>query len=132
MQVMERRHWIRVQPRNTLLASLDGSRAAEVLNLGPTGAMIEHTSRLSPGETCTLFLCPPGLAMRIQARVAWSQIYNTTRTLPGQGKLRFRSGLAFLPLPEGAQGQLRHILGALGSTTPQPSPEVGSVFPSST
>lgn len=119
----ERRRWVRVEPRGRLQASLGGSSSAQVLNLAPTGAMVEHTTRLAPGEIRTLSLRIAELDLHVHARVAWTQIYSTTRRLPGQGQLRFRSGLTFLPLPEKAEADLRKYIDTLTSRRPHPARE---------
>ena len=117
MESLDRRQWVRVKPCRMPQASVgeSGGVQVQVLNLSPTGAMIEHPTRLSPGETCTLSVLLAGSDFHIRARVAWSQVYSTARTLPGKGQLRFRSGLSFLPHPGGAEAHLRQYLAALTS-----------------
>ena len=118
MQDLDRRRCDRVEPAKKLPAFVGGSGGVQVLNLGPTGAMVEHTARLLPGYTCTITLHLHAVDLRIQARVAWSQVHSTTPTLPGEQELRFRSGLSFL-LPEAAEAHLRRCLAAWNSSKPQ-------------
>jgi len=118
LQGLDRRRCGRVQPAKKLPAFVGDSASAQILNLGPTGAMVEHTTRLSPGYTCTFTLHLHAVDLRIRARVAWSQVYSTTPTLPGEQELRFRSGLSFL-LPEAAEAHLRRCLATWTSPNPQ-------------
>jgi hypothetical protein len=110
-----------VEPARKLQAFVGGSAGAQVLNLGARGAMVEHAIRLLPGHICTFSLHLGGLDLRIQARVAWSQVYSTSPTLPGERQLRFRSGLSFL-LPEAAEAHLQRCLAAWATPrSPTPS-----------
>lgn len=114
----------RVKIAGGLPASLDGGREVQVLNLSPTGAMIEHTLRLAPGEARVLSLHLAGREVRIQTLVAWSQIHSTSRRLSSQGQLRFRSGLHFLALSEAAEAGLQQYLSTLTSPTAQRTPDI--------
>ena len=122
MPDFDRRRWGRVEPARRLQAFVGGFGGAQVHNLGPSGAMVEHTARVLPGHTCTFSLHLVGVDLRIQARVVWSQVYSTTPTLPGEQELRFRSGLSFL-LPEAAEAHLRRCLAAWASPRPPSAPE---------
>ena len=121
MGTREKRRYPRMTPTRKLPASLGSSGSVQVLNLSPAGAMIEQLGRLSPRDSCTLSLYLAEAHLRLGAQVTWSQVYNPTRTLPGEAQLRFRAGLMFMPLSEAAEVHLRQYLATL-KPTPQSPP----------
>lgn len=113
MENTERRRWNRLAAPTELHGTVNGATAVQVLNLGPGGAMIQHSHRLSPGTGSTFSLRLAGLDLQLRARVMWSQIHSMTRALPSRGQLRYRSGLFFFALPEGAEAHLRRLVNSL-------------------
>jgi len=128
MRVREKRRFPRMAPSRKIPASLGSSSGVQVLNLSPAGAMIEQPGRLSPRDSCTLSLHLAEAHLRLGAQVTWSQIYSPTRNLPGEAQLRFRAGLAFLPLSEAAEVHLRQYLATL-KAAPQSPPTSDSQPP---
>jgi hypothetical protein len=105
-----RRKGGRVNLRAVLRGSVDLRNDVTVMNLSASGAMIEHSVRLSPGQTCFLFLRLPTVSLRLRAELAWSQVNRIEKVLHGGGTIRFRSGLHFPNLREEDAAHLRQYL----------------------
>ncbi len=113
VKAADRRKRGRVNLQGTLRGTLGLGGEVRVINLSLGGAMIEHGEGLSPGQPCVLGLRLAGLDLRLRARVAWSRVHRASRSLGGESEVRFRSGLQFAELPEGAEVHLRHYLAGL-------------------
>ena len=110
MRPKRRRKSGRIKLPAVLQGSVDLRYEVTVIDLSPTGAMIEHSDRLSPGRTCFLFLPLPNLDLRLRAQLVWSQINKIDKVSQGGGNIRFRSGVHFPHLTEEEAGRLRHYL----------------------
>ncbi len=118
-QAPDRRQRARVNLPGGLRGPVGPARDVRVLNLSPSGAMIEHTGRFPPGQPCTLALRLAEVDLRLRARVVWSRLYTVRTSPPGEEEVRFRSGLQFLDVPGSADAHIRHYL-----ATPR-APKVG-------
>ncbi len=125
MRTANRRQRLRLAVPERLPGSVNLRTEVRVLNLSSDGAMIEHSERLFPGRTCTLFLQLPGNQVRLETQVVWSQVTRIQRDAPPEGGLRFRSGLHFGNLPEAAEAQLRDYLAMLSFESRKASQDVG-------
>ena len=121
MRVTKTRQTVRADLAGSLLGSVDLRTDVHVINLSEDGAMIEHADHVAPGRTCILFLRLPGRDLRLGTQVIWSQVSKVSRGPNGEGGLRFRSGLHFPDLPEGAKAHLRDYLTSLGAPNSDPT-----------
>src|SRR5512136_2429844 len=112
---VERRRGRRVpvpgRPGGRVRATLD----ARLLDLGSTGARIEHHSLLRLGFTCTLELPPALGALVLPVRVVRSAVVGTDRGAAGEQLLRYESGVTFLDLTPAQQATLEGVLDRLAS-----------------
>lgn len=116
-----RRRSGRVNLPAVLQGSVDVRYDVTVINLSASGAMIEHSERLSPGQTCSLFVLLPGVDLRLRAQLVWSQVNQIHRVPQGKGNIRFRSGLHFPNLAEGEAAHLRQYLATLSAQGTDPT-----------
>ena len=119
MDGFDRRRNCRVNIPGTLRGSI-GLVGVRVINLSPTGTLIEHRERLSPGQTSIFGLRLAGVDLRLPARVAWCRVHSVLSVPGGEGELRYRSGLHFSDLPQGAEAHLREYLASLGAAKVHP------------
>jgi len=96
-----------------------------VVDLSPGGAMIEHVDHLAPGQPCVLNLRLGGVDLRLRGRAVWCQVHHFHSRLTGEGEARFRSGLHFSDVPEGAAAHICHYLATLRA--PKTDPTYGLV-----
>jgi len=112
---VERRRGRRVsipgRPGGRVRATLE----ARLLDLGSTGARIEHHNLLRLGFTCTLELPPALGALVLSVRVVRSAVVGTETGPSGERLLRYESGLAFLDLTAAQQATLEGVLDRLAS-----------------
>jgi PilZ domain len=112
---VERRRGRRVaipgRPGGRVRATLE----ARLLDLGSTGARIEHHNLLRLGFSCTLELPPALGALVLSVRVVRSAVVGTEAGPSGERLLRYESGLAFLDLTADQQATLEGVLDRLAS-----------------
>jgi len=112
---VERRRGRRVsipgRPGGRVRATLE----ARLLDLGSTGARIEHHNLLRLGFTCTLELPPALGALVLSVRVVRSAVVGTETGPSGERLLQYESGLAFLDLTAAQQATLEGVLDRLAS-----------------
>lgn len=115
----------RRRERVTLSGELEGSIGLEgnvrVINLSPTGAMIEHAGRLYPSQTCVIGMRLAGVELRLRGQVVWSQVHSASGRLPGEGEFHFRSGLHFPDLPEATEVRILEFLASVSSPKSPPT-----------
>ena len=121
MRPKRRRRNGRVSLPAVLQGSVDVRYDVTVMNLSAAGAMIEHSDRLSPGRTCSLFLLLPSVDLRLRAQLVWSQVNQIHKVPHGKGNIRFRSGLHFPNLTEGEAAHLRQYLATLSAQGTDPA-----------
>ncbi len=116
----------RRRERVVLPGTLEGSIGIEgrvrIINLSPTGAMIEHAGRLYPSQNCVIGMRLSGAELRLRAQVVWSQVHSANGRLPGEGAIQFRSGLHFPNLPESTEAKILEFLAALSPPKPDAAP----------
>ena len=113
MTSMDRRRGSRIPLPSPLRGLMDGRTEVCVIDLGPGGAMVEHTEPLTPGGTCTLLLELPEEDLLVETTVAWCSIAGTRSACDGGPEVFFSSGLDFGALAEGPQVALQAYLASL-------------------
>ncbi len=112
---VERRKGRRVsvpgRPGGRVRATLD----ARLLDLGSTGARIEHHNLLRLGFTCTLELPAALGALVLPVRVVRSAVVGTDKGSAGEQLLRYESGVSFLELTAAQRATLEGVLDRLAS-----------------
>jgi hypothetical protein len=88
---------------------------ARLLELGSTGARIEHHNMLRLGLTCTLELPRTLGALVLPVRVVRSAVVGTDKGSAGEPLLRYESGMAFLELTAAQRASLERVLDRLAS-----------------
>jgi hypothetical protein len=114
-QFVERRKGRRVsipgRPGGRVRATLE----ARLLDLGTTGARIEHHNLLRPGFTCTLELPAALGGLVLSMRVVRSAVVGTGKSATGERLLRYESGVAFIELTAEQQATLDAVVERLTS-----------------
>lgn len=94
---------------------------AALVDLGTTGALVEHTHMAHPGMIYSLTLWTPFGELTLQARVVRSVIVRSRQTATGERELIYHSGVEFLnPTPqelEMVEGLIRAF--ASGGSSPR-------------
>jgi len=112
---VERRKGRRVsipgRPGGRVRATLE----ARLLDLGTTGARIEHNNLLRPGFTCTLELPPALGGLVLSMRVVRSEVVGTGTSATGERLLRYESGVAFIEVTAEQQATLDAVVERLTS-----------------
>jgi hypothetical protein len=112
---VERRKGRRVsvpgRPGGRVRATLD----AQLLDLGSTGARIEHRNLLRLGFTCTLELPPALGGLVLPVRVVRSAVVGTDKGPAREQILRYESGVAFLELTAAQRATLEAVLDRLAT-----------------
>lgn len=99
------------RPGGRVRATLD----TQLLDIGSTGARIEHYNLLRLGFRCTLEL-PPALGGPVlPVRVVRSAVAGTDTGSAGEQLLRHESGVAFLELTAAQRTRLEGVLDRLAS-----------------
>ena len=112
---VERRRGRRVsipgRPGGRVRATLE----ARLLDLGTSGARIEHHNLLRPGFTCTLELPSTLGGLVLSVRVIRSAVVGTETGPAGERLLRYESGVAFAALSADQSAALEAVLNRLAS-----------------
>lgn len=112
---VERRKGRRVsipgRPGGRVRATLE----ARLLDLGTTGARIEHHNLLRPGFTCTLELPQALGGLVLSVRVVRSAVVGMGKSAAGEQVLRYESGVAFVALTTDQQAVLETVVDRLAS-----------------
>jgi len=112
---VERRRGRRVpipgRPGGRVRATLE----ARLLDLGTSGARIEHHNLLRPGFTCTLELPSTLGGLVLSVRVIRSAVVGTETGPAGERLLRYESGVAFVGLSADQSAALEAVLNRLAS-----------------
>jgi hypothetical protein len=71
------------------------------MNLSPLGARITHLELQHPGVVCYVDLPAALGALRLTGRIVWTRLHGTERTLEGERRSFYESGVEFTgPTPE--------------------------------
>ena len=112
---VERRKGRRVaipdRPGGRVRATLE----ARLLDLGTTGARIEHRNLLRPGFACTLELPTTLGGLVLSVRVVRSAVVGTGKGPAGEPLLRYESGVAFVDLAPEQQAALEAVVDRIAS-----------------
>lgn len=101
-------------PGGRVRATLD----ARILELGSTGARIEHHNLLRLGFTCLLELPPTLGALVLPVRVVRSAVVGTDRGSAGEQLLRYETGVAYADLTSAQRTTLEEVLDRLATGEP--------------
>jgi hypothetical protein len=94
-----------------------------VLDLSPLGARISHQEVLHDRVVCYLDLAPALGALRLTGCVAWTRLQNTERTVEGDRRSHYESGIEFTSLTPEQEGALATALEKLQTAQTGPEPE---------
>jgi hypothetical protein len=86
-----------------------------LLDLGTTGARIEHHNLLRPGFTCTLELPAALGGLVLSVRVVRSAVAGMEKGPAGEQLLRYESGVAFADVTPEQQSALEAVLNRVAS-----------------
>src|SRR3990170_2360525 len=75
-------------------------RAAELLEISRSGALVQHTIGVRVGEVYRLFLPVQGLELEVLARAVRSSVTQVVPVTGGEGQIVYRTGLEFVELKE--------------------------------
>ena len=75
-------------------------RAADLLDLSLSGALVEHTIGVRVGEVYRLFFPVQGVEVEVLARAVRSFVSRVAPVAGGEGQIVFRTGLEFVELKE--------------------------------
>lgn len=88
---------------------------ARLLDLGTSGARIEHHNLLRPGFACTLELPAALGGLVLSVRVVRSAVVGMERGPTGEQLLRYESGVAFVQIAPEQQAALEAVLDRFAS-----------------
>jgi hypothetical protein len=103
----------RIHPRyevENVQGVLSFSVQAKVLNLSLTGVAIETTSALRIGKAYTFRFGHGARALTVSGKVQWSFLRRTEKTLTGEVRPIYETGIAFEGVLSEAGDDLRHFL----------------------
>jgi hypothetical protein len=81
---------------------INGVEEVCLVNIGPSGALVEHDYVIRPGATLDIQLTLAGREIKVRCRVAWSMVQRRERKPDGEEALIYHSELEFLdPAHEG-------------------------------
>jgi hypothetical protein len=86
-----------------------------LLDLGATGARIEHNNLLRPGFTCTLELPTTLGGLVLSVRVVRSAVVGTEKGPSGEQLLRYESGVTFAEIAPEQKKALEAVLDRVAS-----------------
>ena len=108
-------------PRHTVPRHLRGGEPefhlVHVFNLSPLGARIAHREPLHEGGVGYVDFPTELGALRLTARIVWTRLHDTERTLDGRWRRAYESGVEFTGLTSEQQTILADVL-----VTIEPSP----------
>lgn len=105
----------RSNPRYELEQILHGytqcSAPVQLLDLSTTGALLEHSQYLKPGEEVTLFLQIGGTRYKIQCSVIHCAIHDVPHTSRSTlDRAVYRTGVKFVDLPASGQKAIQELI----------------------
>lgn len=81
---------------------VNGVEEVCLVNIGPSGALVEHDYVIRPGATLHIQLTLAGREVKVRCRVVWSMVQRRERKPDGEEALIYHSELEFLgPAHEG-------------------------------
>jgi hypothetical protein len=102
----ERRRVMRVDvPHHRRKGELE-PHFVHLLNLSPLGARVTHLGPWANGVPCTVDLPPSLGVVRLTGRVVWTRLRETERTLEGDRRSLYESGVEFARLTAEQQAAL--------------------------
>jgi PilZ domain len=102
----ERRRFVRIACPPDASARLRAGTSARLLDLGLGGALVESTTRLTPGTVNATMFVSPDVAFRARAHIVRAFVVGVTRDEDGGTSLLYRAGLEFGPMSAVEAGTL--------------------------
>jgi hypothetical protein len=130
----ERRRFVRIACPPDASVRLRAGTSARLLDLGLGGALVESSSRLTPGAVNATMFVSPEIAFRARAHIVRAFVAGITRDDSGGTSLVYRAGLEFGPMSSSEAGTLGTFVSAAlhlaASATPiLPERKVSIRFP---
>jgi putative nucleotidyltransferase with HDIG domain len=110
----ERRRFVRIACPPDASARLRAGTSARLLDVGLGGALVESSTRLTPGSVNATLFVSPDIAFRARAHIVRAFVVGVTRDENGATSLIYRAGLEFGPMSADEAGTLStFVTGAL-------------------
>ena len=121
----ERRRFVRIACPPDASVRLRAGTSARLLDLGLGGALVESSSRLTPGTVNATMFVSPDVAFRAHAHIVRAFVAGITREENGGTSLVYRAGLEFGPMSATEAG----TLGSFVTTALRSAPLAGLADP---
>jgi hypothetical protein len=108
----ERRRFVRIACPPDASARLRAGTSARLLDVGLGGALVESSSRLTPGSVNATLFVSPDIAFRARAHIVRAFVVGVTREENGGTSLVYRAGLEFGPMSADEAGTLGTFVSA--------------------
>ena len=116
----ERRRVMRVDiPHHLRKGDLE-PHFVHLVNLSPLGARVTHLEPWANGLPCAVDLPPSLGVLRLTGRVIWTRLRSTERTLAGDRREHYESGIEFTNLTPVQEKTLADALAALQAAQAAP------------
>jgi hypothetical protein len=122
----DRRRFARIACPPDASARLRAGTSAKLLDLGLGGALVESSSRLTPGSVNATLFVSPEIAFRARAHIVRAFVAGVEREDGGNTLLIYRAGLEFGPMSATEAGTLGNFVSAamrMPSAVPIAAPE---------
>jgi PilZ domain len=106
LSAAERRRFVRIACPPDASARLRAGTSARLLDLGLGGALVESSTRITPGAVNATLFVSPEIAFRARAHVVRAFVVGATRDENGATSLVYRAGLEFGPMSATEAGTL--------------------------
>jgi hypothetical protein len=115
----DRRRFVRIACPPDASVRLRTGTSARLLDLGLGGALVESSTRLTPGVVTATMFVSPDVAFRARANIVRAFVAGVTREECGDTSLLYRAGLEFGPMAATEAGTLgTFVTAALQSAAP--------------
>ncbi len=106
MSPSERRRFARIPCSPDASVRLRAGTSARLVDLGLGGALVESTTRITPGAVHATMFVSPEVAFRAHANIVRAYVARVTRDEDGGTSLLYRAGLEFGPMSAVEAGTL--------------------------
>jgi hypothetical protein len=115
----DRRRFVRIACPPDASVRLRTGTSARLLDLGLGGALVESSTRLTPGVVTATMFVSPDVAFRARANIVRAFVAGVTREECGDTSLLYRAGLEFGPMAATEAGTLgTFVTAALRTAAP--------------
>src|SRR3954469_6136435 len=108
----ERRRFVRIACPPDASARLRAGMSARLLDVGLGGALVESSTRITPGAVNATLFVSPEIAFRARAHIVRAYVVGVTRDENGATSLVYRAGLEFGPMSSDEAGTLGTFVSA--------------------